>query len=47
MKGDEWTYTAGIVAIALGTLLVFFLFPRKQREEELLEEYHTLDSGQT
>jgi EmrB/QacA subfamily drug resistance transporter len=45
VKGDEWTYTAGIVAIALGTLIVFFLFPGKQREEELLAEYHTLDSA--
>jgi hypothetical protein len=25
-------------------MLVFFMFPHKQREEELLEEYHTLDS---
>ena len=45
VKGDEWTYTAGIVAIALGTLIVFFLFPGKQREEELLAEYHTLDTA--
>jgi hypothetical protein len=45
VKGDQWAYTAGIVAIALGAMLVFFMFPHKQREEELLAEYHTLDSG--
>ena len=29
MEGDQWAYTAGIVAIALGATLVFFMFPRK------------------
>jgi DHA2 family multidrug resistance protein-like MFS transporter len=45
VKGDQWAYTAGIVAIALGATLVFFMFPKREREEELLEEYHTLDSA--
>jgi hypothetical protein len=27
-------------------LLVFFLFPKRQRERELLEEYHRLDTAQ-
>jgi DHA2 family multidrug resistance protein-like MFS transporter len=45
VKGDEWAYTAGIVAIALGAALVFFMFPKRQREEELLAEYHSLDSA--
>ncbi|HXC23922.1 MAG TPA: MFS transporter [Solirubrobacteraceae bacterium] len=45
VKGDQWAYTAGIVAIALGAVLVFFMFPRKAREEELLAEYHTLDTA--
>jgi DHA2 family multidrug resistance protein-like MFS transporter len=43
VKGDELTYTAGIIAIALGTVIVFFLFPGKQHEEELLGEYHAQD----
>jgi hypothetical protein len=47
VKGDQWAYTAGIVAIALGALIVFFLFPKKDREEHLLAEYHSLDSGHT
>jgi MFS family permease len=45
VKGDQWAYTAGIVAIALGAALVFFMFPGRQREEELLEEYHAMDSS--
>ena len=28
--GDQWAYTAGIVAILLGAALVFFLLPRKR-----------------
>jgi DHA2 family multidrug resistance protein-like MFS transporter len=45
VKGDQWAYTAGILAIALGAALVFFAFPKREREEELLEEYHALDSA--
>jgi DHA2 family multidrug resistance protein-like MFS transporter len=43
LQGDEWAYIAGMVAIVLGAALVFFLFPRKDREEELLAEYHRED----
>jgi MFS transporter, DHA2 family, multidrug resistance protein len=46
VKGDQWAYTAGIIAIALGAMLVFFMFPKHQREEQLLEEYNRLDSAQ-
>ncbi len=46
VKGDQWAYTAGIVAIALGALLVFTMFPKHEREEELLAEYHRLDTGE-
>src|SRR6202035_2709482 len=47
VKGDQWAYTAGIIAIALGAALVCFFFPKKQREEELLAEYHALDTAAT
>jgi DHA2 family multidrug resistance protein-like MFS transporter len=43
LQGDEWAYIAGIVAILLGALLIFFLFPTREREEELLEQYHSED----
>jgi MFS family permease len=45
VKGDQWAYAAGILAIALGATLVFFMFPKKQREEELLAEYHSHDTA--
>lgn len=34
---------AGIVAVLLGAVLVFFFFPKGPREKELLVEYH--DTG--
>jgi DHA2 family multidrug resistance protein-like MFS transporter len=40
LRGDQWAYTAGIVAILLGAALVYFLFPNKQQEEQLLARYH-------
>jgi MFS transporter, DHA2 family, multidrug resistance protein len=44
LQGDDWAYTAGIVAIVLGAALVFFCFPRKEKEEELLATYHAEDA---
>jgi MFS transporter, DHA2 family, multidrug resistance protein len=45
LQGDEWAYLAGIIAIVLGAVLIFFLFPDKRREQELLEQYHAEDSA--
>jgi DHA2 family multidrug resistance protein-like MFS transporter len=45
LDGADWAYTAGIVAILLGAVLVYFLFPRKQEEDELLARYHAADSA--
>jgi DHA2 family multidrug resistance protein-like MFS transporter len=45
LQGDQWAYTAGIVAILLGAMLVFLLFPKKDDEQKLLARYHTEDSG--
>jgi DHA2 family multidrug resistance protein-like MFS transporter len=44
LQGDEWAYIAGIVAILLGAVLVFFRFPRHEREQELLQSYAAADS---
>jgi MFS transporter, DHA2 family, multidrug resistance protein len=44
LEGDRWAYTAGMVAIVLGAALVFFLFPKKDEEEALLEQYHLEDT---
>lgn len=43
VDGADWAYVAGIVAILAGATLVFFLFPRRDRERQLLEEYHRED----
>ena len=45
LQGDDWAYTAGLVAILLGAILVFFCFPKKDEEEALLASYRTEDSG--
>jgi len=44
LQGDDWAYTAGIVAVLLGAALVYFLFPRKDAEETLLAAYHAHDT---
>jgi MFS transporter, DHA2 family, multidrug resistance protein len=44
LTGDDWAYTAGLVAVVLGALLVFFMFPRRDAEQELLRRYHDEDS---
>jgi hypothetical protein len=44
LQGDDWAYTAGIVAILVGAALIFFLFPNHDRERELLAQYHAEDS---
>jgi hypothetical protein len=43
LAGDQWAYTAGIVAVLLGAVVVFFLFPGKEAEERLLARYHAED----
>ena len=43
LAGDDKAYIAGIVAVLLGAALVFFKFPKKEKEEELLMSYHAQD----
>jgi MFS transporter, DHA2 family, multidrug resistance protein len=43
LQGDEWAYVAGIVAILLGAALIFFVFPTKETEAELLAQYQAED----
>jgi DHA2 family multidrug resistance protein-like MFS transporter len=45
LQGDDWAYLAGIIAILLGAVLVFFMFPNKNDEESLLAEYHATDTA--
>jgi hypothetical protein len=44
LDGDQWAYSAGIVAVLLGATLVFLMFPRKAQEDELLARYHAEDT---
>jgi MFS transporter, DHA2 family, multidrug resistance protein len=46
LDGDDWAYTAGVVAIALGAVLVWFMFPKHDEEKQLLAAYHAQDSGE-
>jgi EmrB/QacA subfamily drug resistance transporter len=39
LKGDEWAYAAGIIAVVLAAALVFFRFPRHEDEQRLLAGY--------
>jgi MFS family permease len=45
LKGDKWAYSAGIIAILLGAALVATLFPRRDEEGRLLQEYAAEDSA--
>ena len=45
LDGADWAYTAGIVAILLGAAIVYFLFPKRAAEQELLARYHAEDTG--
>jgi DHA2 family multidrug resistance protein-like MFS transporter len=45
LQGDQWAYTAGIVAIVLGAAIVFFLFPKREDEQRLLASYHAEDTA--
>jgi MFS transporter, DHA2 family, multidrug resistance protein len=45
LQGADHAYLAGIVAILLGATLVFFRFPKREREEQLLAQYHAQDTA--
>jgi EmrB/QacA subfamily drug resistance transporter len=45
LDGADWAYTAGLIAVVSGAILVFFCFPRLARERELLGRYHREDQG--
>src|SRR5262249_42488547 len=38
LQGDQWAYTAGVVAVLLGAALVFLKFPKREAEQRLLAE---------
>jgi len=44
IDGQDRAYLAGLIAVALGAILVYTMFPRREREEELLAQYNREDS---
>ena len=45
LDGGDWTYAAGAFAVLVGAAVVFFLFPRHDIEQALLERYRAEDAG--
>jgi multidrug transporter EmrE-like cation transporter len=45
LAGADMAYLAGIAAVIAGAVLVYFAYPKKEREAELLAEYHKTDAG--
>jgi DHA2 family multidrug resistance protein-like MFS transporter len=43
LDGDDQAYMAGIIAVLIGAVLVYFLFPKKDEERKLLMGYHQQD----
>ena len=45
LAGDQRAFSAAITAILAGAAVVFFLFPRKRAEDQLLARYQAEDGG--
>jgi MFS transporter, DHA2 family, multidrug resistance protein len=45
LDGDDWAYTAGVVAVLLGAGLVFRFFPCREEERRLLAAYRAEDTA--
>jgi len=45
ISGDQWAYTAGIVAVLLGAAIVFLRFPGRDEERALLARYQAEDAA--
>lgn len=43
LSGDQNAYIAGIIAVLLGAALVYFMFPKRDQERMLEEQYHAQD----
>ena len=43
IDGQKWAYVAGVIAIAGGAALIATMYPKHDRELELLDSYHRAD----
>ena len=44
LQGANWAYAAGVIAVVIGIVVVFFCFPKRDEEEELLDGYQERDA---
>ena len=40
LAGDQYAYIAGIIAVLIGAALVFFVFPKRDKEHEVMVGHH-------
>jgi hypothetical protein len=45
VDGQKWAYSAGLIAVTLGAVLVWFMFPKHDDELRLLATYHAEDTA--
>lgn len=45
LAGDTYAYLAGIIAVIVGMLLIFFFFPKRDAEREVLARYQAEDAA--
>jgi MFS transporter, DHA2 family, multidrug resistance protein len=45
LAGDHLAYIAGIIAILLGGILIFFKFPKHEEEKKLINQYNDIDNN--
>ena len=43
LAGDQYAYIAGIISVLIGATLVFFFFPKHEKERKLEIGYHQED----
>jgi DHA2 family multidrug resistance protein-like MFS transporter len=46
LDGDKLAYTAAMVAVAIGMILVFFFFPRRDEEHQLRDQFLAEDQAE-
>jgi DHA2 family multidrug resistance protein-like MFS transporter len=45
LSGDRWAYSAGVLAVLIGFVLVRLMFPGHDEEDRLLDGYHEQDNA--
>jgi MFS transporter, DHA2 family, multidrug resistance protein len=45
LQGDQWAYLAGVVAVVIGFIVVFFLFPKYEAEKRMLAGFRAEDEA--